>query len=562
VFCKDGPISFPDGRSGLGGPQAGQPGLLSRDTRKSPTAPPGLRMTLRDYVRVVRQHELLILVATLLAGAAAVLLASRQEPRYDASAAVLLTTASVPATLTNTPNPNGIEQPDRVAATQARLARVPDVARRALKMARVADRTPDELLRASTVTADPASDFLTFTVGDARPNVAARLATAYAHAYARYRAATDVAPFLIAKRRLERRLADLRAAGRSGSQLYDELASRGQQLELLTAVHTGNAAVVREAKDATQTQPRPLRALAIGVPAGLLLGLVLALLSHVADTRARSLQEAEQVLGMPALGWIPRPPRRFRNRLVTLADPTSDYGEAFTALRTHVDLARRVHGGDVLLLTTIEHRTVGVKSTAIANLAVAFARAGMHVVLVDLDLRRPALSTLFGVEPRYGLIELLLRRADLDEALVPIPLQVQNDQRRRRKAGWHSSLEFGGTLRLLPVASRPLNASDVLANPGVATVMEQLQAEADLVLIDTPPLLEGSDAAALSVHVDSIALLVDLDRDSRTLLAEARRKLTATAASPLGFVGTGKTARTVVPPSAYDVVPYQLESAR
>ena len=94
---------------------------------------------------------------------------------------------------------------------------------------------------------------------------------------------------------------------------------------------------------------------------------------------------------------------------------------------------------------------------------------------------------------------------------------------------------------MLPVASRPANPTDVLATRGVGVILEQLRSEADLVLVDAPPLLEGSDASALSTHVDAIVAIVDLGRDRRGQLAEARRRLAATSATVLGFIGTGKT---------------------
>ncbi|HZQ64809.1 MAG TPA: Wzz/FepE/Etk N-terminal domain-containing protein [Gaiellaceae bacterium] len=495
-------------------------------------------MTLREFLRVSYQHKLLIVVFTLLAGAGAFLLAIRETPRYQASALVLLSDANVPSILTNTANPNANAQPDRIATTQAQLARVPTVARRALAIAGLDDRTPEGLIRASSVTADPTSDLLTFTVRDDRSGIAERLATAYAQAYVRYRYTVDSAPYVSANRNLVRRLAQLQAAGRTDSRLYDDLTSQQQQLQSLITLQTSNARVVKAAADASKIQPRPVRALAIGLPIGLLLGIVLSLLAHVLDTRARTLVGVGSALGIGALGWAPRPPRRFRHRLVMVSDPTSDYGESFTSLRTGVDLARRVHGGDVLLVTPLSRRTPGVKSTVVANLAVSFARGGLNVVLVDLDLRQPSLARLFGLKPANGLTEVLLGRTDVHGALVNIPLQAASQSGRKRKE--LDSVEFGGTLQLLPVATRPANPTDVLATRGVGVILEQLRSEADLVLIDAPPLLEGSDVAALSMHVDALAVIVELGHDRRGHLAEARRRLAASSATVLGFIGSGK----------------------
>jgi succinoglycan biosynthesis transport protein ExoP len=495
-------------------------------------------LTLREFLRVVYRHKLLIVLLALLAGAGSYLLSTRQTPRYEATSLVLLSNANVPSIVTNTQNPNAGIQPERISATQAQLARVPLVARQALRSARVRDRTPTQLLAASRVSSDPSSDILSFTVDDRKATVAERLATAYARAYVGYRRAVDAAPYVGASRQLSRRLIQLRTEGRADSRLFDSLTTQQQELQSIIALQTANAKVVRPAVEAAKTQPRPERALAIGLPAGLLLGVALALLAHVLDSRVRTLGGAARELGATALGWLPSPPRRFRHRLVMLADPTGPYGDAFTSVRTGVDLARRVHGGDVLLVTPLSRRIQGGKSSAIANLAVAFARAGLNVVLVDLDFRQPAVARLFGLSPIHGVTEVLLRQAGVHDALAAVPIQQPITNGRKRNA--LDSVEFGGTLRVLPVAGRPANPTDVLATRGVGVILEQLRSEADLVLVDAPPLLEGSDASALSTHVDAIVAIVDIGRDRRGQLAEARRRLAATSATVLGFIGTGK----------------------
>jgi Mrp family chromosome partitioning ATPase len=201
-----------------------------------------------------------------------------------------------------------------------------------------------------------------------------------------------------------------------------------------------------------------------------------------------------------------------------------------------------------------------VKSLAVANLAVAFARAGLNVVLVDLDLRQPSLARLFGLTPVNGVTEVLLGLADVHGALEPVPIQRAANGDRRRKA--LDSVEFGGTLRVLPVASRPANPTDVLATRGVGVILEQLRSEADLVLLDAPPLLEGSDASALSTHVDAMVMIVEVGRDRRGQLAEARRRLAATSATVLGFIGTGKQDGPTTYTSERAIVSDRMEAIR
>jgi len=495
-------------------------------------------MNLRDYLQIVNRHKLVVVVVTLVAAAASFFLAVRETPRYEASAQVLLSYENLPSLLTNAANPNTAVPPDRSQATQAKLARVPAVARLALARAGVHDRTPAEFLRDSTVSADPSADFLAFGVTDRHADVAQRLATAYATAYVHFRGQLDAAPLRAAEQRLDRQLTDLRRSGLGHTRLAHDLTARREQVAALASLQTPDARVVRPAGQAEQVRPRPGRALEIGLPIGLLLGLVTALGLHLFDRRTRTMGEAAQVLGLPALGWIPLPPRRHRNRLALREDSNGSQVGAVASIRTNVDLARRLHDSETVLMTTVAERTPGVKSNAVANLGIAFARAGLDVVLVDLDLRSPLQATLFGLQPRWGVTDALVGLVELDEALVSVQLDPPTPN--RKGTADIGSVAVGGRLRVLPVASAIANPTDVIATAGIGVLLEQLRAQADLVLVDAPPLLESSDVAALSTRVDAVVVIAHVGRDSHDTLVDARRQLQMIHATALGFIGTGK----------------------
>jgi Mrp family chromosome partitioning ATPase len=451
----------------------------------------------------------------------------------------------LPSLLANTANPNAAVPPDRYAAIQAQLARVPSVAARALARAGVRDLTPTQLLGESSVGADPNTGLLTFTVTDGSPSRAQRLSVAYAHAFIAYRVLLSRSPFASAGTQLGRRLSQLRAKKLSHTALFKSLVGSRKQLETFAALETANADVVSTPTSAAQVQPRKTRALAIGLPLGLLLGLAAALLLYVLDPHARTLGEAERSLELRSLGWIPTLPRRLRQR-VTLLDARGSrvYRDAFAAVRTNVDLALRLHngsdhGGAVLLVSSASTRGGGAKSAIAANLAVAFARAGLDVALVDLDLREPGVAKLFEMEPAVGAADVMLGRATAREALVRVALGPTGAPAR--------GVEFAGTLRVLPAKPAP-EAGDVVGTPRVGAMFEGLRGEADLVIVDVPPILEGSDAIAASVHADALVVIAQLGRDRRSALAEARHRLASTPAALLGCIGTGRGA----PEAAYD----------
>jgi capsular exopolysaccharide synthesis family protein len=488
-------------------------------------------MSVRDFIRIIRQRALLILAVAAAAGAAAYVFSQRQSPSYRAVSQVLLSYEDLPSFLTNGQNPATAVPPDRYAATEAQVARSPAIARRALAAQRE-PMTPSELLRSSTVTSDPTSDVLSFVVNAGGSHRAQRLANAYARAFVSDSYATRVAPLHAVQTTLRARLKRMRAQGAAGSPLYTTLRQRYDEVEGLLAVQNPDARVVHPATSATQTRPRTTRALVVGVPVGVLLGIVIALLLHFLDTRVRSGADAGHALGVPSLGTVPLPPRRARHRVLLLDGKGDGYADAVATVRTNLDLERRESGSAALLFASCVDRTPGVKSATVANLGVAFARTGYQVVLVDLDLRQPSLAGLFSLVSPVGVIDVLVGRADVDEALVPIELEPPRSE---------THLELGGSLRVLPAGAPTANPADVLPAARLGALLEEIRADADLILVDAPPVLAAGDVAAVSHHVDAVTLITHLGHDTRSDLAEARRRLASIHAARLGVVGVGRT---------------------
>ena len=148
----------------------------------------------------------------------------------------------------------------------------------------------------------------------------------------------------------------------------------------------------------------------LGLMLGIVLGLGLAFVVDALDTRVRSANEVGERLGLPQLARVPPPPKGFAkdDRLVMLAQPTGTNAEAFRMLRTNLDFAdARERSGARTILVTSAVEQEG-KSTTAANLAIAEARAGRRVALVDLDLRVPYLDRFFGLLHAEGITDVAL----------------------------------------------------------------------------------------------------------------------------------------------------------
>ncbi|TMM11501.1 MAG: hypothetical protein E6F98_10760 [Actinobacteria bacterium] len=500
----------------------------------------GHAATLRDYLHVLRRRKWLVLQAAVLVPAAAVAFSLHQQKLYQASAQVLLSSQNLANELTGTQQTGVSVQPDRVAQTQADVARVPAIAARVLRRVPGSGLTVQRFLSRSSVTTAANADVLTFEVVNRDPALARRLVNEYASSYTVYRRNLDTAAIHAALQNVNARVRQLVDAGGRGGALYASLVEREQTLATMQALQTSNAAVVQQAQGTSLVQPKTNRNAILGVLLGLVLGIAIAFLWEALDTRVRSAEEiGERLGGLPLLARVPVPSKRLRakNQLVMLESPTGPQAETFRMLRTNLDFATLGRDARTIMVTSAVEREG--KSTTIANLAVALARSGQRVVLVDLDLRRPFLHRFFDLDGP-GITQVALGRASLDEALTRVALS--DAQSRVNAIGNGNGNGHGaavrGILEVLASGPIPPDPGEFVRTAVLTEILEELRALADYVLIDAPPALHVGDAMALSTKVDGVLVVTRMQVVRRQMLSELDRQLASSPTPVLGFVVT------------------------
>jgi Mrp family chromosome partitioning ATPase len=244
-----------------------------------------------------------------------------------------------------------------------------------------------------------------------------------------------------------------------------------------------------------------------------------------------------------------------------LEEPQGVQAEAFRMFRTNLDFVRLERDAKTVMITSaIEEEG---KSTTIANLAIAAARSGKRVTLVDLDLRRPYLDQFFRLNGHPGVAHVALGQVELEQAIVSIPLGLEapgsphgggNGVSRNNGNKGNGDVQSNGGNGKLHVADKPgllevLTAGAVPPDTGefvgkniVAEILGELARRCDLVLIDAPPILRVGDALTLSTRVDALLIVARANILRRGMLSELRRLLDNVSVSPLGFVLTGADA--------------------
>lgn len=209
------------------------------------------------------------------------------------------------------------------------------------------------------------------------------------------------------------------------------------------------------------------------------------------------------------------PETNHRQKLITATNPRSPVAEAYRQLRTNIQFSSLDRPLRTLLVTSTSPEEG--KSTTLANLAITMAQAEREVILVDCDLRRPSLHELFGVPNTVGLTTAV---ADRNLAL---PFQESGVAK----------------LKLLTSGPLPPNPSELLGSQRMAEVIEDLKAQADYVLFDSPPIIAVTDAAVLASKVDGVLLVVWSGRTKRELAKRAKALLDKVNANLLGVVLNG-----------------------
>jgi capsular exopolysaccharide synthesis family protein len=304
--------------------------------------------------------------------------------------------------------------------------------------------------------------------------------------------------------------------------LFEEQLSLQQQVaqaEAQAASANLSPSVLSRAAGASEVGTSRAKVLALGVGAGLVVGLALAFLFEFLDDSIANVEEAELELGpdVPVLGTVPRLVGKHGSTvstLVGLRDPGSAATESYRKIRTALHFLGRDAAGATLQFVSATPGE-GATTTA-ANLAVLLARAGLEVVLVDANLRRPRLEELFGCRSSVGLTSVIIGDAALEEALQPVP-----------------TVE---TLSVLTAGPIPPNPAELVGSRRFAEVMSSLQTGRRCIVVDSAPLLSFSDGLFVASTVQAVVLVTSAKGSSRRRLRRAVLQLQKAEAPLVGVV--------------------------
>jgi len=489
-----------------------------------------IQQDLRWYIAMLRRHKFPLLIVIGLTVTATLAFTAQQTPEYTSTTKVLVKPVGVS---------NWNYRPSQGdMSTEAGIA-TSEIVGGAVQKSLDSNESVGGLLGGLSVKTEKDTPFLYFDYTDPDPARAEQMSTEFADAYIKNRSqsATSLAdqqkqPLveeLAATRadiqKLTHEIAGIPITSPKWSYLNSQLVVdqnriayvKQQLLPFDQPLANGGEVIQRAALPTSPSSPNYPSNLAIALLVGLVLGVLLASVRERLDDRLRGSRDLDVQMGAPILATIPKVDawkKRETALMITRESPKGPTAEAYRTLRTNLDFIARDGDFRVLLLTS---PVAGEgKTTTVANVAATLAQTGKRVIAVSLDLRKPRLHRFFSLSNAEGVTSILRGESTLGQSA-------------QKPEGFD-------TLRVLGSGPVPSNPAEMLASAAMNSLMEDLRTYADIVVLDTPPVLAVSDALILAPKCDGVVVIADSRTTSRAAAAHAREQLGQVGANIVGCV--------------------------
>ncbi len=457
----------------------------------------------KSYLRILWRWKLLFVAVFVVVPLGTYLFERGRHKLYQSSALIqpLNTSASPDASSSAGATP---------VAAAARLVTTTPVAETAATLLSPS-ASPAALLKQVSASPDTTTGFITITAQDPDAYRAAAIANAFSAALGK-REQREMTQAVNAE--LGSIVRQLASTPRPDASQQASLQQEIGTLRTLRGGGSGGAQLIQAAvPSASPAVPNTRQAVAIAAVIGLLLAAGAVLIAENSDRRLRTPEAAERLTGLPLIGTLP--PSAFSpNRGGSARD------EVFQMLRA----ALAVFNDERALarLAVVSPAPQEGKTTVAVGLALAIVRAGSRVVLVDADLRRREVCARLGIKETPGLGAVLANDCELSDAVVEVPVESPE----------------AGRLLVLPAGPARTNPAALLSTPGMPALLKRLDAEADLVIVDTPAALAVGDAISLLEDVSGVVMVVRMNHSSRAAVARLQSVISTAGGRLMGLVAT------------------------
>jgi len=515
-------------------------------------------MELRDYISVIFSRKWVIIGVTLAVVAMALVFSFLQKPLYESRVMILADINRAGQSASDNLLSLAFNDPNTFIQTQAEIIQTRTMARKVhdrleydYEEARyesehggdvfIPESIPSEEQLMNRVKVERAQNTNVFQIAvtDNHPLLARDIAQAYAEEYILDRQLAAIKQISEARKEVWNRITELEsqiqdiaqrvkqytkenippeleAEASQAVNLWATLYEKYMSLRIAEALEQRGLEVIEPAEAGIKVSPRTARNGVLALFLGLILGVGLAFLADYLDDTLKTREDFARHYNAPIIGEIARhspPGEKEELEIVYLSDPGSTAAEGYRNLRTNIQFLN-LEGNTRLIMVTSASPDEGKTSVAL-NLGAALAEMGKRVVVVEADLRRPAMDDLWKGKHARGLTDVIMGTASLEQAVVPLGKQ---------------------NLALLMCGVKPPNPAELVSSQAMQDILHRLRQEYDYVIVDAPPVLAVSDAVAMAPMMDGVILAASYRIARRDAARHAMELLSKVEARVLGVV--------------------------
>lgn len=263
------------------------------------------------------------------------------------------------------------------------------------------------------------------------------------------------------------------------------------------------------------SSPKWVLNISLGVVAGLVLGVLAALLKNALTKKIQDDDEIEDYISAPIIGRIAEDKILDGTAPAVVSEPGSPVAEDFRRIRTNLSFIVPTEGTNCRVIAVTSTGAGEGKTTMTVNIAAALAENGSRVLLVDADLRHPSVAHKLDIDGTAGLAHVLSGQASVDDVIQPY---------------WKANLH------IIPAGPKPPNASALLNSSAMETLLKNAQQQYDYVIIDTAPMIVANDAAVFTRQGASLVMVCRLGQALKRDLREIVEELSSLDISAAGVI--------------------------
>lgn len=273
--------------------------------------------------------------------------------------------------------------------------------------------------------------------------------------------------------------------------------------------------VQRAAEPVAPSSPKVALYLAVGLVAGLILGVFATLIRDLMATRVEEASDLQDIINAPIMGRIPTDESLQSNKPLIVSNPAGRIAEEFRRIRTNLSFMSKVEGSDARMIVISSVGPSEDKTTVSVNVAAALAENGAKVLLIDADLRHPSVAERLSLEGGAGLAHVLSGQATVKDVV---------------QRYWRPNLH------IMPAGPKPPNASMLLNSKTMSELLDVALQTYDYVIVDTSPMVVANDAAVFGAKSDGIVLVSGRDVTMKRDLKDIAVQLDNLNVPVVGFV--------------------------